>query len=115
VLIRPGLLMSRNSASGSVERSIVLDPPDPGEVFEPAPGAGAPWTTMVTTTGISTIKWVVVTSGFSWRGSGTDVPTDGSIEITPTFVETGDFLLVMDADDIAFQIFTQAATVSVQP
>jgi hypothetical protein len=93
------------------ERYLELVPPGAGVVFEPTPGAGAPWTTTVLSQAIPTIKWVVVDSEHVWRDGGHDVATTGSVEITPTFVETGDYLMVMDANDILFSVITSAVTV----
>lgn len=82
--------------AGTQTRTLNFSPRDPGT--RPA----GTLTTTVTTTGISSITWVVVNGDYSWTSGGTTVPTTGSVVINPNFTATGQFLKVFDANDIGF-------------
>lgn len=87
-------------------RSITVNPNNPGSV---ASGTTVPMT--VTTTGISSITWVLVNADYSWPNSGTVVPTNGQVTINPTYTASGQFVKILDTNDFTYGVDTYAVTI----
>jgi hypothetical protein len=94
------------------QRSMSFSPSSPGTIQEQVAGAGVQWTTTITSTGLTSVSWVVVENGtWAWRGSPTAVATNGSVQITATLLKSGDFIKVMDTSDFNFQVDSGQVTI----
>jgi hypothetical protein len=81
------------AAPSQTGRTLGISPSNPGS------RAAGPWTTTVTTTGITSITWVVVNSNGNWVNAGNPVATSGSVSISPSFTTTGQFVKVFDTNN----------------
>lgn len=90
-----------------------ITPQNPGTLNETTANAGVKVRTVVKTTGISRIKHVVVRgdAGNTWRTEA-EVDTGGEVAIEPTYVDSGDFLKVLNAANLNVYKDGGAATVN---
>lgn len=87
-------------------RSLSVSPSSPGS--RPA----GPLATTITTTGITSITWVLVNPDFSWPNGGTQVPTTGSVTINPNYTTSGQFLKVFDTNDSTYKVDCNPVTIT---
>lgn len=113
VLIHSARIYAPTSAAPpAASRSIAIQPQQPGAMQESVAGQGVDWPVTIQTTGLSAIAWVVVRSDYVWRGSSPTVTaTNGSVQIVPRLLATGDFLKVFDPTDYSFASDSGAVTI----
>lgn len=92
--------------STTATRSLKIDP------FSPGSRPAGPLATTVTTTGITSITWVVVNPDYSWTNGGTPVATTGSVVVNPNYTVTGQFLKVFDTNDSSYKVDGNPVTIT---
>lgn len=83
---------------GTAVRRITIFPHGPGDLVN----APASWTTNVSATGMTQVKWIVLDSNFVGSGMTEFVVVDlvnGTATITCNFLKAGDILVVKNADE----------------
>ena len=93
----------------AITQTISLNPQNPGTVNY---NEEVPIT--VTTTGISTIQWVVMNGppGYAWQHGAVTVATAGSVTIRPKFTASGQVVRVWDQSDASPEAYSGAVTVA---
>lgn len=105
--------LTTEATTGPGSKSISIVPYSPGNLTETSPGAGATWNTTITTQNIARVAWVVVQPGpsFAWRQPVFEADTTGSVNISVTFLASGEFVKAMDASD--YNIVTDSGTATI--
>lgn len=86
-----------------------------GTVHAPTVGAHAPVTLTIAAVGIPNLQWVLVGSNFSWKTSPFTFPvTANPMTYTGAYITaTGDFIKIMNPNDVNQKLDTAAGTVVV--
>jgi hypothetical protein len=114
VTVRPAAASTTTPPpTGGGTATIAIDPSDPGALTETVAGQGASRSFTINTTNLTAFDWVVVRSDYSWRTTAVRVNTTGAASITVTFLQTGEFIKVMNAADT--NVYTDSGPVTVNP
>lgn len=95
-----------------IPKTITFSPTSPGTVTATSTNFAYQWRTNITTTGITRLSWVIVSSNGANRSAVTTVDTTGSVQISPVFLNTGEFVRAFEENNLVVAKDSSSITIA---